>query len=67
MIELVTNGTPYTRGLQHGQAFAPTVQAALHAFSEELGSIDATAITDTTAAFLDSLFPEINEEIRGIA
>jgi isopenicillin-N N-acyltransferase-like protein len=67
MIELVLTGSPYERGMQHGQMFVRETQAAVGLFREEIGDVDASAIADATAAFLDSLFPEINEEIRGIA
>lgn len=67
MVELTLQGSAYDRGREHGQRLASETQACLSHFKHELRRSDIKFAIERTIEFLDGLFPEITQEIRGIA
>ncbi|MEX2306823.1 MAG: C45 family autoproteolytic acyltransferase/hydrolase [Pirellulales bacterium] len=67
VIELSLAGSPYERGVKHGQRFAKDIQASIDHFKNELQQRAVVEAANKTITLLDESFPEINEEIRGIA
>ena len=67
MIELVLKGSPFKRGHQHGERFAKRIQRDASALWADSAVEQTLAAINETACHIDKLFPEINEEIRGIA
>ena len=65
--ELSLKGTPYERGFQHGQRFANDISASINHFKGELQQPALVEAIDKTIALIEERFPEINQEIRGIA
>lgn len=66
MIELVLEGSPFRRGSRHGRRFAERIRADTSAFPEGTSGQDASRIREA-ADYLAGLFPDVVEEIRGIA
>lgn len=67
MNEIVLTGTPYERGRTHGDHYAKRVRQAARALWNSCCNRALTDRIQVTVAHLDILFPEVNEEIRGIA
>jgi isopenicillin-N N-acyltransferase-like protein len=66
-IELSLEGSPYERGLKHGQRFAKEIQESIDHFKNEVQQRTVVEAVNKTVALLGERFPEVNEEIRGIA
>ncbi|MEX2172537.1 MAG: C45 family autoproteolytic acyltransferase/hydrolase [Pirellulales bacterium] len=65
--EVSLKGTPYERGLQQGQHFATEIQSNISHFKHDLSKPAVAAAVEQTRSLLEQKFPEINEELRGIA
>ena len=67
MIELLLEGTPFDRGRTHGQRFAGQIRAAVLDLWKRSRTDALVRTIEESAAHVDGIYPEINEEIRGIA
>ena len=65
--EVSLKGTPYERGFQHGQHFANDIRASVNRFKGELQQPALVEAIEKTTALIEERFPELNQEIRGIA
>lgn len=67
MNEIVLSGTAFEIGKQHGEHFAERIRADAGTFWEQQSGGGFSVAIGTAAGYLERRYPEILDEIRGIA